>query len=200
MSVLQIAMAVGGRRVVPKQPFLRIQSDRKLSILVADDNRTNQLVLSKVLERAGHTVTAVENGAAAVEALRSNSFDVAIMDLNMPVLNGVDAFRQYRRNGWAIEFLHPSLRSLRTQHPEASARCAEVGFQACATKPIEPQRLLELISQGRNAVLHRSRVTGVGFRTGSTRNRDIFRACTGKAKVRRETLRKLEQLGGRTFC
>ena len=44
-------------------PFLRVQRDKNLSILVADDNRTNQLVLSKVLERAGHAVTVVENGA-----------------------------------------------------------------------------------------------------------------------------------------
>ena len=196
MSVLQIAMAVGARRVVPKQPISRIQSDRKLSILVADDNRTNQLVLSKVLERAGHTVTTVEDGAAAVEALRSECFDAAIMDLNMPVLNGVDAFRQYK-NWLGDRVPTPVIALTADATPSASARCADVGFQACATKPIEPQRLLDLITQvvTQSSIEVASPALVSQLDNGNPDNS----APAHKAKVRLETLRKLEQLGGRTF-
>ena len=196
MSVLQIAMAVGARRVVPKQPISRIQSDRKLSILVADDNRTNQLVLSKVLERAGHTVTTVEDGAAAVEALRSECFDAAIMDLNMPVLNGVDAFRQYK-NWLGDRVPTPVIALTADATPSASARCADVGFQACATKPIEPQRLLDLITQ---VVTQPSiEVASPALVSQLDNGNPDNSAPAHKAKVRLETLRKLEQLGGRTF-
>jgi two-component system sensor histidine kinase RpfC len=196
MSVLQIASVVGGRRVVPKKTVSRSQSDKKLSILVADDNRTNQLVISKVLEQAGHTVTAVENGAAAVEALCSKRFDVAIMDLNMPVLNGVDAFRQYKE--WLGDRVSTPVIALTADASAgASARCAEVGFQACATKPIEPQRLLDLITQ----VITQSPIE-VASPTLVPQldhgNPDLSRPAS-KASVSRETLRKLEQLGGRSF-
>jgi two-component system sensor histidine kinase RpfC len=196
MSVLQIAVAVGGRGVVPKQALSRAQRDRKLSILVADDNRTNQLVLSKVLERAGNTVTIVENGAAAIDALRCNSFDVALMDLNMPVLNGFDAFKQYR-NCLDGRVPTPVIALTADATTETSARCAAAGFQACATKPIEPQRLLELIAQAvpQSSIEAESPTLVPPLGHGNLDNPELAR----KGTVRRETLRKLEQLGGRSF-
>jgi two-component system sensor histidine kinase RpfC len=196
MSVLQIALAAGGRRLIQKQTLSRAQNDRRLSILVADDNRTNQLVFSKILERAGHTVTAVENGAAAVEALRCKRFDVAIMDLNMPVLNGVDAFRQYK--DWLGDRVPTPVIALTADATATtSARCADVGFQACATKPIEPQRLLDLITQ----VITQSsiEVASPTLVPQLDQRYPDHPEPVRKAKVRRETLLKLEQLGGRPF-
>jgi two-component system sensor histidine kinase RpfC len=196
ISALRIAVAVGRRRAVPMQTLSRAQLDRKLSILVADDNRTNLLVLSKVLERAGHTVTAVENGAQAVDALISNSFDVALMDLNMPVLNGIDAFKQYR-SGLRGRVPIPVIALTADATTEASARCAEAGFQACATKPIEPQRLLELVSQ----VTPQSTIESESPALVPEPDHEALDIAAPERKVtiRRETLRKLEQLGGRPF-
>ena len=196
ISVLQIAEAVGGRRVAPKQTLSHAQRDRKLSILVADDNRTNQLVLSKVLERAGHTVSIVENGADAVEALRCNSFDVALMDLNMPVLNGIDAFKQYR-SSLGDRVPTPVIALTADATNEASARCADAGFQARATKPIEPRRLLELVSQvtPQSSIEAESPTLVPQLDHGNADHLGLV----PKVTVRRETLRKLEQLGGRPF-
>jgi len=195
-SVLRIATAVGGRKVVSKQALPGIQRDKNLSILVADDNRTNLLVLSKVLERAGHAVTVVENGADAVEALRRNSFDVALMDLNMPVLNGIDAFKQYR-SSLGDRAPTPVVALTADATTEAADRCAEVGFQACATKPIKPEDLLELISK----VVARSLIESESPTLIPEQAHANGNHCgpTGKDTVRRETLRKLEQLGGRHF-
>jgi two-component system sensor histidine kinase RpfC len=195
-SVLQIALAVGGRRLIQKQTLSRTQNDRKLSILVADDNRTNQLVLSKILERAGHTVTAVENGAAAVEALRCKRFDVAIMDLNMPVLNGIDAFRQYK--DWLGDRVPTPVIALTADATAASsARCADVGFQAWAAKPIEPQRLMDLITQ----VITQSSIEVASPALVPQLDHGIpdHPEPARKAIIGRETLLKLEQLGGRPF-
>ena len=193
---LQIAAAVGRRRGVSKQTLSRGQHDRKLSILVADDNRTNLLVISKVLERAGHTISVVENGADAVAALIGGSFDVALMDLNMPVLNGIDAFKQYR-SSLGGRVATPVIALTADATTEASARCAEAGFQACATKPIEPQRLLELVSQ----VAPRSGNESESPALAPEPDHEVpdHSAASCKSTVRRETLRKLEQLGGRPF-
>jgi two-component system sensor histidine kinase RpfC len=196
ISALQIAVAVGGRRAIPKQTLSRAQIDRKLSILVADDNRTNLLVLSKVLERAGHTVTVVENGADAVDALIGNTFDVALMDLNMPVLNGIDAFKQYR-SSLRGRVPTPVIALTADATSEASARCAEAGFQACATKPIEPQRLLELVSQVTPQSAIESESPALVPEPDHETPDHAAPVC--KATIRRETLRKLEQLGGRPF-
>jgi two-component system sensor histidine kinase RpfC len=197
ITALHIAAVVGGRRTVRKQAVSRAELGRTLSILIADDNRTNLLVLSKVLGRAGHTVTVVENGADAVDALIRNSFDVALMDLNMPVLNGIDAFKQYRSS------LHgriptPVIALTADATSEARARCAEAGFQACATKPIEPQRLLELVFQVTpQSAVEAESSTLVHEPDNQTPNYAAATVC--KAAIKRETLLKLEQLGGRPF-
>ena len=150
----------------------------------------------KVLERAGHTVSVVENGADAVAALIGGSFDVALMDLNMPVLNGIDAFKQYR-SSLGGRVATPVIALTADATTEASARCAEAGFQACATKPIEPQRLLELVSQ----VAPRSGNESESPALAPEPDHEVpdHSAASCKSTVRRETLRKLEQLGGRPF-
>ncbi len=69
---------------------------RKLHILVADDNRTNQRVVGKILERAGFTTKIVGNGEEALNALDDARFDLVLMDVNMPVMNGLEATKLYR--------------------------------------------------------------------------------------------------------
>jgi signal transduction histidine kinase/ActR/RegA family two-component response regulator len=67
------------------------------SILVADDNRVNQIVVEALLRRDGHRVVLVENGAEAVEAAGRERFDLVFMDMQMPVMDGVAATRAIRR-------------------------------------------------------------------------------------------------------
>jgi two-component system sensor histidine kinase RpfC len=196
IMALQIAAAIGKRRAIAKQALSRGPHDRRLSILVADDNRTNLLVLTKVLERAGHTVTVVENGAEAVDAMRGNSFDIALMDLNMPVLNGIDAVKQYH-SGLGDRVPIPVIALTADATAEASARCAEAGFRACATKPIEPQRLLDLISEIVPQGAGHSESPGlIPDLDGETPEQS---AAAPKATIKRETLRKLEELGDKSF-
>ncbi|MBS1212553.1 MAG: histidine kinase, partial [Proteobacteria bacterium] len=67
-----------------------------LRVLVAEDNATNRLVIEHLLERAGIRYTLVDDGQEAIEALDAEPFDLAILDMHMPVLGGIDAFKLYR--------------------------------------------------------------------------------------------------------
>jgi two-component system sensor histidine kinase RpfC len=117
---------------------------RSLSVLVAEDNKTNQKVVSKILERAGHSTTIVDNGDAAMEALTSREFDLVLMDINMPVLNGLEATKLIR---FATLGLRPIVIIALTGDatPETRQRCLEAGMDDCLTKPIKPATLIAKI-------------------------------------------------------
>ncbi|HUA78609.1 MAG TPA: response regulator, partial [Acetobacteraceae bacterium] len=116
-----------------------------LNVLIADDNRTNQKVIAKILERAGHAVTVVEDGEAALDILESDPFDVVLMDVNMPRLDGLEATKLYRMTELGGP-RRPIIALTADATPEMIERCAEAGMDACITKPIEPQRLLDQIA------------------------------------------------------
>jgi two-component system, sensor histidine kinase RpfC len=69
---------------------------RGARILVAEDNPTNQRVAQLILESGGHRVTIVNNGESALDALERASFDLALFDLSMPIVSGLEALKLYR--------------------------------------------------------------------------------------------------------
>ncbi|MGK9233583.1 response regulator [Inquilinus limosus] len=144
-TVLRIAQAgrPSGRQ---EATAIRRRSDpgRSLSILVADDNRMNQKVLREMLTRAGHQVELAANGEEALDALDARTFDVVLMDINMPVMNGIEATKLYRFT--ALDRPRVPIIALTADATSGiAARCAEAGMDACLTKPIEPERLFEAI-------------------------------------------------------
>jgi len=119
---------------------------RKLRILVAEDNRTNQMVIAKILERAGHEVTLSNDGEQALEALKSETFDIALMDLHMPVMGGVEAAKLYRFMNRASPRM-PIVALTADATVEARAECEEAGMEACLTKPVDIRKLFELLEE-----------------------------------------------------
>ena len=81
----------------PPSPVLHDAEGPPLMVLAADDNPTNRKVLELMLGAAGAEVISVENGQQAVEAWRAGAFDVVLMDLRMPVMDGLDAIRAIRK-------------------------------------------------------------------------------------------------------
>jgi len=77
-------------------------SKNKLKILLAEDNIINQKVAKMTLERMGHNVTIAENGEIAVEKFLSTEFDLVLMDVQMPIMSGIDATKQIRKIEEAI--------------------------------------------------------------------------------------------------
>jgi two-component system sensor histidine kinase RpfC len=167
-----------------------------LSILVAEDKRTNQMVIAKILDRAGHRVTIVDNGEAALDILETQDFDLVLMDVNMPVMNGIEATKLYRFASLGRPHV-PIVALTADATEEVKRRCREAGMDACATKPIEPHRLLEIIgtlvsdaTKGPQVVSSKAEVAAqasVGARN------------TREAAVDLDTIDALESLGGKEF-
>ncbi|AXS38784.1 hybrid sensor histidine kinase/response regulator [Breoghania sp. L-A4] len=115
------------------------------NVLVADDNQTNRKVLQKILERAGHRAVTVENGEQALDALNAEAFDIVLMDLNMPVMNGIEATKLYRFASLGQKRI-PIVGVTADATPQANDRCIEAGMDATVTKPIDPTHLLQVIA------------------------------------------------------
>ncbi|MFK7930424.1 MAG: ATP-binding protein [Myxococcota bacterium] len=110
-----------------------------VSILVAEDNRVNQMVARKVLEGFGATVRIVDNGQLALDATESESFDIILMDCFMPVMDGFDATRALRqRPGGAEQSIIALTASVTLQDRK---RVVESGMDAVVAKPIQPADL-----------------------------------------------------------
>lgn len=117
---------------------------RGLHILVAEDNLTNQKVIAKILERAGHRPHLVDNGEQALDVMEEEKFDLVLLDLHMPVMGGLETARicRFTRNGPS----GPPLVALTADATQESKKaCEEAGFDAYLTKPVEVKKLLELL-------------------------------------------------------
>ena len=119
---------------------------RRLNILVAEDNGTNRLILAKILQRAGHLVDLVTNGDEALDWLEIKSYDLAILDMNMPVVTGPEVTKIYRATT-AVESRIPIIILTANATIDAQRECEEAGADAFLTKPIDAFTLLDVIAK-----------------------------------------------------
>ncbi|MGB3095432.1 MAG: ATP-binding protein [Candidatus Deferrimicrobiaceae bacterium] len=117
---------------------------RGLRVLVAEDNLTNQKVIAKILERAGHRPHLVDNGEQALDAMEKEKFDLVLLDLHMPVMGGLETAKIFRFTQHGPS--QPPLVALTADATQESKKaCEEAGFDAYLTKPIEIKKLIELL-------------------------------------------------------
>jgi two-component system sensor histidine kinase RpfC len=117
---------------------------RPLNILIAEDNPTNQLVISKILEHAGHRPVVVNNGQLALDALESAAFDLIIMDMQMPVMGGIEAAKVYHYTT-SPDDKKPIIILTANATKEAMKQCEDANIDEYLTKPIEAKKLLSTI-------------------------------------------------------
>lgn len=128
-------------------PFSRHRARIKSAcILVADDHAANRLLLQGVLQKAGHRVTTVEDGEAALDALVGGGFELALLDLHMPSLSGIDLLRQLRVMEAGMRARTPVVIISADATPESARMCRDAGARAFITKPFAAGKLLDAIA------------------------------------------------------
>ena len=118
------------------------------NVLLVEDNAVNQKVAVRFLERMGCTVRVADNGVDAVRACEETTFDLILMDLQMPVMDGLTATLRIRESETGDGRPHAPIVAL-TANAMASQleRCMEVGMDAFLTKPLEIPRLHEILTR-----------------------------------------------------
>jgi len=116
-----------------------------LRILVADDNPINQTVARAVLEASGAVVETAADGAQALDRLRLSAFDVVLMDVHMPTMDGVEAVGRIR-DGQAGRSDVPVIALTADAMAGEEARLKAMGFDALQHKPVQPAALIGAIS------------------------------------------------------
>lgn len=146
-STEAFAAATTSRR--PEVPKTILQGRR---ILLAEDGPDNQRLIAYLLRKSGAEVVVVENGQEAADLALREPFDLILMDLQMPVMDGYQATRMLRQNGYRGPVLALSAHAM----VHAAQECQEAGFDAYASKPIDRARLIHLAAE----LIKRSQAAG----------------------------------------
>ncbi|MBZ5536608.1 MAG: response regulator [Acidobacteriia bacterium] len=119
------------------------RADRPLRVLVAEDNPVNRELALRLLERRGHKVVLAANGREALAALEGQTFDVVLMDVEMPEMDGIEATKAIRgkQSGANIPIVAMTAHAMKGDRD----RCLEAGMNAYVSKPIDPAVLFETI-------------------------------------------------------
>lgn len=115
-------------------------------ILVVDDNRTNRLVLESILLSDGYQVTMVNDGDEAIEALENGEFDMMLVDVNMPRLNGIEATKIWRSME-SNDVRLPIVGVTADATDETLKKCIDAGMNERMTKPVEAKKLLAKVAE-----------------------------------------------------
>ncbi len=127
----------------------RPRSGRPARILVAEDNEINQIVTTQVLSKVGFECDLATNGREALEALRTKTYDLILMDCQMPEMDGFEATKRFRlqelEKGQAGSKQLPIIALTANALCGDRERCIEAGMSDYLTKPIDPVKLIDLI-------------------------------------------------------
>ena len=115
-----------------------LSANQLYKILVVEDNKINQMVTRKILEKNNFKPVIVDDGYAAMEALNKEPFDIILMDINMPLINGFDTTRLIRKKGITI----PIIALTAFAKDEISDEALSSGMNDVLIKPFEPSKLI----------------------------------------------------------
>jgi signal transduction histidine kinase/CheY-like chemotaxis protein len=141
-TCIQAALGEVQEEVVDAEPSPRQLGNAALKVLLAEDNPVNALLMRELLRRRGHIVEHVSTGAAAVFACAEKQFDLVVMDLHMPGLDGIEATRQIRAAETAAGTSQMPIFAITADALEAGREaCRAAGMNGFLTKPVNPTDL-----------------------------------------------------------
>jgi PAS domain S-box-containing protein len=144
-----VLRVTGSKRPVAKPPLitrhLLREEGRSLRILLAEDNAVNQLLALRVLEKYGHRVATAGNGRAALERLEKSTFDLILMDIQMPEMDGFEATAAIRREEESTGRHLPIIAMTAHAMEGDRARCLAAGMDGYVAKPLKVEEFIETI-------------------------------------------------------
>lgn len=151
-------------------------------MLVVDDNRVNRLLLTRALEQNGHIVSTAEHGGIAMEMLRSTPFDVILLDIDMPEMNGFEVLEALLKDDELRDL--PVIMTSASDELDRVVKCIEMGAEDYLVKPLNPVLLRARV----NASLEKKRLRD--------QQRKLFRTFA-TPEVAEQLLREGFSLGGK---
>jgi signal transduction histidine kinase/ActR/RegA family two-component response regulator len=152
---LSYSVAAAVRKDPPAGGIREVPVSQGLDVLVAEDNLVNQMVAVRILERQGHKVAVAGNGMEALDRLRTGSYHLVLMDMQMPEMDGLRATREIRRLEEGTGRHQPILAMTANALAGDRERCLESGMDGYLSKPIHPQALAAGIEEVMRRVSNR---------------------------------------------
>jgi len=142
---IEIGSRLAGEPAVPPPPASG--AHQPVRVLIAEDNRVNQKLIGQLLRERGHRVTVVENGRDAVEEATRTAYDLVLMDLQMPEMDGLEATALIRARERSTHLRVPIVAL--TAHAMAGdrQRCLDAQMDDYLAKPIKAEELFEVIER-----------------------------------------------------
>jgi two-component system sensor histidine kinase/response regulator len=142
--------ALGHPQTIPSPlavtPAVRTAQARSLHILLAEDNRTNQTVATRMLQKLGHSIVVAGNGKEALLLLTTHRFDLVLMDIQMPEMDGLTAARKIRESERETQLYLPIIAMTAHAMKGDRERCIEAGMDGYVSKPISSKEVAEAIA------------------------------------------------------
>ncbi len=122
-----------------------------MKVLVVDDILTNRVLTTRIMEKRGHLVKAVQNGVEAIEALTCEDFDLVLMDILMPVMDGIEATRIIRDLSSSVRCHHVPILAVSAlcdgDACNGRRECLKAGMNGYVNKPIRSSEFIEMVEQ-----------------------------------------------------
>ena len=126
-------------------PRTEANSSRTLRILLAEDTAANQKLVRAILEKRGHVVGIVHNGREAIDVLKQTEYDLILMDVQMPIMDGLQAASAIRSLNKLSQSQIPIIAMTAHTMPGDKERCLAAGMDAYLSKPINSQKLIDML-------------------------------------------------------
>ncbi len=145
-ELLDTLMTVLRGPLLNRDSYERIDpSPQAMSILVAEDTPANQKVIRAILEKRGHQVQIANNGREAVDRIKQRTFDVILMDVQMPTMDGLQATQLIRQLSKPAQAEIPIVAMTAHARREDRRKCLAAGMDAYVAKPIDAGKLVHLV-------------------------------------------------------
>jgi two-component system sensor histidine kinase/response regulator len=143
-----IAKALGKQGASKSDVPLSVQPlpDSPSRVLLAEDNLVNQRLVQRILEKVGHHVVVVANGREALDAIQKDAFDLILMDVQMPVMAGIETTRAIRENEVLTKGHTPIIALTAHAMKGDQDRCIAAGMDGYLSKPIRASDLLNTVA------------------------------------------------------